>query len=145
MNDLTGTVIAPWIDGTLDEIAERLRRYAPPYAAVVGMIDGIASKNTERPPTWRVRRIRMVLAALDQVVAEPALDSGVAVYRTARRGWQCQCPGNGHENCQHGDCAEQIPAGARYVEYLGDAPAYKSGLRYCRPCGIATWRAESAS
>lgn len=66
-----------------------------------------------------------------------------SVYRTARKPWSCECPGNGRRPCPHGDdCAERINPGDRYVEYLGEAAAYGSGTRYCLPCGVATWRAD---
>jgi hypothetical protein len=61
---------------------------------------------------------------------EAPLDTSVALYRVARKRWACNCPGNGHENCPHDDCAQEIAPGERYVEYLGEAPAYQSGSRY---------------
>ena len=67
------------------------------------------------------------------------LDTGLATYRTARKDWECRCPGNGHHNCPHDDCAELIEPGDKYVEYFGEAAAYHSGTRYCLACGIATW------
>ena len=31
-------------------------------------------------------------------------------------------------------CGKPIPAGSRYVEYLGETPAYESGVRYHVEC-----------
>lgn len=64
------------------------------------------------------------------------------VQRTARKAWPCQCPGNGHRNCTHDDCAQEIRPGDRYVEYVGEAAPYQSGTRYCQPCGVAEWGAR---
>ncbi len=53
------------------------------------------------------------------------------VIRRARKAWTCV------------ECAGAINRGDDYVEYLGEAPAYASGTRYCDGCaidaGLAVW------
>ncbi len=36
-------------------------------------------------------------------------------------------------------CGYVIEPGDRYVEYIGEAPAYQSGIRYSVPCALAAW------
>ena len=85
---------------------------------------------------------------------EPPLnDTANAVYRTARQPWRCQCDGSCGELtrdtsnrtwCGNPACLGVIVPGDRYVEYLGETPAYQSGVRYCRPCGVAAWCTDPA-
>lgn len=37
------------------------------------------------------------------------------------------------------DCLRIIQPGDSYAEYLGEAPAYQSGTRYCARCTTAAW------
>lgn len=37
------------------------------------------------------------------------------------------------------DCLRIIQKGDAYAEYLGEAPAYQSGTRYCARCTAAVW------
>jgi hypothetical protein len=36
-------------------------------------------------------------------------------------------------------CVGDIARGHRYVEYVGEAPAYRSGTPYCVPCAVLVW------
>lgn len=79
---------------------------------------------------------------------DPELD-GSAVYRTARKPWRCQCNGSCSTStgprrspCGNPRCVDTIAPGDRYVEYLGETPAHRSGIRYCLPCGVAAWTAS---
>jgi hypothetical protein len=36
-------------------------------------------------------------------------------------------------------CQGVIKPGDVHIEYLGEAPAYQSGTRYCQRCGIKAW------
>jgi hypothetical protein len=94
---------------------------------------------------WRGERAPLRPAELDPVQAEPAAPKprlmDAAAYQTARRAWICECPGNGHRNCRHADCAQSIAPGDRYIEYGGESAGYRSGSRYCLACGIDMWAA----
>lgn len=76
-------------------------------------------------------------AATEPPSAEPDLVGG-AVYRTARKPWDCECPGGG-QPCPHMECRGAIEPGERHVEYRAEAGPFESGARYCLPCGVATW------
>jgi hypothetical protein len=72
-------------------------------------------------------------------VAEPL---EMAVYRKARKPWRCTCADPASNNYGGGVvmCQRSIRPGDTYVEHLGDSGSYQSGVRYCLPCGVATWR-----
>jgi hypothetical protein len=56
-----------WIDGSLEDIVARLRAESHPYPCAIGMIDGLARFSFGHSPPWKLRRILMVLQALDIV------------------------------------------------------------------------------
>jgi hypothetical protein len=68
----------PWLDGDVDGIAARLTeaRDAHPgdrleYVRAIGMIESLA-EFTSRPPAWRLRRVSLVIAALNRVTGADA-------------------------------------------------------------------------
>ena len=55
------------------------------------------------------------------------------VVRRAAKSWQCASL-----------CGVTINPGDRYLEYLGEAPAYQSGSRYCAICAVDVWGMDAA-
>jgi hypothetical protein len=103
-------------------------------------------------PGGLCRTCRRQPALLPGLEPELRVGSG-AVYRTARQPWRCQCDGSCGELtrdpanrtwCGNPACLGVIVPGDRYVEYLGEAEPYRSGRRYCRPCGVAAWCTDPA-
>ena len=94
---------------------------------------------------WKGERGPVRRAEFDPVEAELAAPKprlmDPAAYRTARRACTCECPGNGHRNCRHSDCAQSIAPGDRYIEYGGESAGYRAASRYCLACGIDMWAA----
>lgn len=71
---------------------------------------------------------------------DPGCLPAEAVYRVAARDWRCVCATVARERkYQEPNCADPIRAGDPYIEYMGEAPPYGAGHRYCLPCGLATW------
>jgi hypothetical protein len=63
--------------------------------------------------------------------------TGFLVIRQARKTWRCEAS----DREQHPvGCSKCIGKGRNYLEYLGEAAAYESGKRYCRRCGVHTWK-----
>jgi hypothetical protein len=60
------------------------------------------------------------------------------ILRTARKRHVC-CQGGGDRSHAPADCTGTIRPGERYVEYVGEAPAYSSGHAYCLPCHRHFW------
>jgi len=61
----------------------------------------------------------------------PSMDDGTTIIRRARK--QHYCAG-GHDGRKRTKCAESIPAGSLYVEYVGESPLYESGYHYHAEC-----------
>lgn len=82
---------------------------------------------------------------------EPVLRLEECLYRTARKQWTCKCdchrpelhdPNNKYDHA--GICVQEIKPGDRYIEYIGEVGGYgESGTRYCLPCGVKVWGAET--
>jgi hypothetical protein len=92
---------------------------------------------------WQAQehRVSTELTARRDPQHEPEL-IGEAIYRTARKPWVCECPGNGRRPCPHGDCTGAIAPGRRYVAYLAEPGPCGFSARYCLACGVPTWRAD---
>lgn len=60
------------------------------------------------------------------------------IIRTAKKEHQCSCSYWKHEHPEnrygHRRCANLIPVGARYPEYLGEVADFQSGSRFCPAC-----------
>lgn len=56
------------------------------------------------------------------------------VERTARKHWECEGNGRGGYSPECLKTSGDINPGDRYVEYLGETPAYQSGSRHCLHC-----------
>jgi len=61
------------------------------------------------------------------------------VERTARKTYQCACARRPTAYPDRPGCTGAIAPGERYMEYLGEAPVYGSGERFCWPCGQRVW------
>lgn len=67
-------------------------------------------------------------------------NDGAVIIRTAARAHSCSCHLREHHHAgpRSGTganfCDRLIRRGEVYPEYLGEAPAYQSGKRYCPDC-----------
>jgi hypothetical protein len=60
------------------------------------------------------------------------------IVRIARRKWTCRGDGAVPPYTQFAPaCQQTIHAGDRYLEYVGESPAYQSGTRHCWACALA--------
>lgn len=58
------------------------------------------------------------------------------IIRKARKDWRCW--GDGASKANHAPgCSTQILKGQKYVEYVGETPAYQSGSRHSMACAAA--------
>jgi hypothetical protein len=65
-------------------------------------------------------------------------DDGL-ISRTARKFHDCDGERDNGSWVHHRECVRVIAPGDRYVEYLGESPAYASGIRYTFPCAVMAW------
>lgn len=72
---------------------------------------------------------------------DPETGDVLGVSATYTAAWVEDVP-NPNASGRAADCRGAIEPGDRYVEYLGEATTYESGVRYCLPCGIASWAAR---
>lgn len=57
------------------------------------------------------------------------------ISRRARKAHKCRGNGAGGEYRKFADlCPGTIAIGDRYVEYVGEVPAFQSGTAHCVPC-----------